>query len=249
MVVSSPFGSPGSIQFLYHATHHKCGTHWFKRILSQIGNQYQLRWQEAVSGDSLPTSGVLFDQNSHLNPTDWARFRGSHMIRDPRDVVVSGYFYHLWTAEAWAHEPKAELGGQTYQQHLKSLPIEAGLIAEIDKCKFVFNKMRNWNYRNPAIRELKYEAVFTDPDTQFRRLFKHYGFHDTAIEAALDFARRSDFRAVSGRAPGIIREQTVMRAGIPGQWTEYFTPRVRQHFRDTNPDLLQKLGYETTESW
>ena len=33
------------------------------------------------------------------------------MIRDPRDVIVSGYFYHQWTDEPWANEPRPELGG------------------------------------------------------------------------------------------------------------------------------------------
>ena len=40
------------------------------------------------------------------------------MIRDPRDCVVSGYFYHLWTNEAWAHQPQDLFNGLSYQQHL-----------------------------------------------------------------------------------------------------------------------------------
>lgn len=249
MAENSPFETPGEVRFLYHASHHKCGTHWFRRILSQIAQHYEMPWHNAQPGVSPPSKGIFFDQQSRLDPSCWSQFRGSHMIRDPRDVVISGYFYHLWTNEAWVHEPKPELDGRSYQQHLQSLNKEQGLMAEIDKSQFVFRNMRAWDYRNPAIRELKYEVLFSEPEPHFQSLFEHYGFHDRAGQVALAIAQRSDFRSVSGRTPGLVVEKTVTRSGVPGQWRNEFTPRVTQYFKEATGDLLQVLGYETSNDW
>jgi len=171
------------------------------------------------------------------------------MIRDPRDVVVSGYFYHLWTKENWANNSRLEFDGKSYQQYLKSVSVEEGLIAEIDECKFVFRQMQKWDYENPAIMEMKYEGLFLSPHDHFKNLFQHYGFHDTAICIAMQFADLSSFQSVTNRRPGIVREYSVTRSGVPGQWKEHFSKRVKQYFKEVTGDLLVTLDYEKDTSW
>ncbi|MEI8379567.1 MAG: sulfotransferase domain-containing protein [Planctomycetota bacterium] len=239
----SPFAAPGQVRFLYHATHHKCGTHWLKRILASLAQHYDLRFHNGLPKGQHPVDGIVFDEQSHLDPGEWKYFRGSHMIRDPRDVVASGYFYHLWTTESWAQQPRADLNGMSYQSHLQSISREDGLIAEINTCRHVFQKMSQWNYSNPAVCELKYETLFQSPENEFRRMFRHYGFHPEAVEIAVQIARSLDFQSVAGRTPGVVVERTVTRSGVPGQWQNYFTDKVKTHFQIVAGELLGVLGY------
>eukprot|EP00899_Mesostigma_viride_P028874 jgi/Mesvir1/9171/Mv06911-RA.1 len=58
-------------------------------------------------------------------------FRAVVHVRDPRDLVVSGYFYHLAANEAWLLEPKEWFDGLSYQEYLQSVPKEQGLHEEM----------------------------------------------------------------------------------------------------------------------
>ena len=93
------------------------------RVLEKIVKTYGLTIQKCNEiSDSLENeTDLIFANHSQLELDELGDFVGSHMIRDPRDVIVSGYFYHLWTDEAWAHVAHDEFAGKSYQQHLNSL--------------------------------------------------------------------------------------------------------------------------------
>lgn len=93
---------------IVHCAHHKVGTLWWGTILRAIARDAALRfveWSPArpdAKGDVYLFPNTRFFDRGHLGGRP---FRGTHMIRDPRDVVVSSYFYHLWTEEPWANLP------------------------------------------------------------------------------------------------------------------------------------------------
>jgi len=245
----TPFRDPSSAHLIVHACHHKTGTHWIQRILQQVAGRWDLRF---VTGREIApgkTPDILFDPHTALDITALPPFRGSHMIRDPRDIVVSGYFYHLWTHESWAHIPRPRWGGKTFQKHLLSLDREEGFMAEIDRLQPQFETMGRWNYDDSRIFELRYETLMADGEPIFRKLFEHYGFHPDAIEKSVEFVRESSFESRAGRSVGKVREGDVLRSGRSGQWREYFTDRVRVHFLQSTGDLLAVLGYEADDRW
>ena len=43
-------------------------------------------------------------------------FKAIITVRDPRDIIVSGYFYHMTTHEPWVHQPRSDYGGKSYQE-------------------------------------------------------------------------------------------------------------------------------------
>ena len=64
------------------------------------------------------------------------------MVRDPRDMVISGYFYHKWTTERWVRMPgrmdgkdwgRSDWKGWTYHDILNSVDQEEGLAIEIHR--------------------------------------------------------------------------------------------------------------------
>lgn len=234
---------------LVHCCYHKAGTHWFANILRAIAEAYGLTFQLCEQPDLNAQTDIFFQNHSGIDPTLLRPFRGSHMIRDPRDIIISGYFYHLWTDEKWAHIPKAEYGLQSYQKYLNSLDQDDGLLAEIKRTQPNVNNMAQWNYENPNIIELKYEEVITDEAKWFYRMFTHYRFNPAAIDKAMQIAESFSFKNVAKRAVGVKKKKSHLRSGKPGEWRELFTEKHKSYFKELNGDALVQLGYEKNNNW
>ena len=248
---NSPFA--GDPKLIFHGTYHKMGTVWLMRVLQRVADLYDITMQKCnLVGDRLQTgTGLIFANHSQLELGELGDFVGSHLIRDPRDVIVSGYFYHLWTDEAWAHQPKQEYDGQSYQQFLNSTDQHAGISAEIDRfSKYVDEySLRKWNYRDPRIIELRYEDLIADEAGIFERMFRHYGFHEKAIRRCVKAALQFSFEKVTARKPGEATEKQHLRSGKPGQWRDVLSREHCEAIRVQFGDLLVKTGYESGHDW
>ncbi len=258
--VKSPWASPDDRRLIVHCCYHKAGTHWMKGILKRICERYEMNWDRIEHSQlfgegpktiqqALLKNDVLIDGHSRIDLADLPPYRGSHMVRDPRDMTISGYFYHLWSSEKWLHVAKPKFEGRTYQELLNSLNQEDGLIQEIERFSGSFRKMIEWDYNNPDIFELRYEELLTDEGTIYRKLFQHYGFNSQAVERGLRIAKRSSFEARAKRQVGTVQEKSVMRSGKPGQWRDYFTDPVKNRFKELVGDVLIELGYEKNNDW
>ena len=126
----SPFKDQPKL--IFHGAYHKMGTIWFTNLLRKIGESYGLSIQIGNRNDECHDgSDILIANHSQTDLSQLEDYVGTHLIRDPRDAIVSGYFYHLWTNEGWAHQPHDEYDGMSYQAFLKSQSQEEGLKAEI----------------------------------------------------------------------------------------------------------------------
>jgi hypothetical protein len=250
-VVRHPW-PPGGRLLLVHCSHHKAGTNWIRNILVDVANTYGLRLAD-IDRDTIASSADIaffgqawkFDRSS----LGGRPFRGSHLIRDPRDLVVSGYHYHLWTTEAWTHEPRPRFGGKSYQELLNSVPREEGIAFEIRRSlRWDIAKMAAWDYHQPEFCELRYEDVMADEAGAFERLFTHYGFTPRAVDACVAIGLRHGFKAVKERE-GPKEGPSHLRSGTPGEWRSTFTDEHKALFKSLGGDVLIKLGYETSDDW
>lgn len=262
---NNPFAR-GKSQMIFHTSHHKVGTSWFRNILQAVAEEFGLRF---VKDDPALISGkplIYFQHRPAADPATLDHYRGSHMIRDPRDVVISGYHYHLWTQESWAITPIQELpanmekawpllpireiGHMSYQEYLKSLPKEEGILAEIKRASTgTIREMVTWDYGNPAIFEIKYEAIIKDEENIFRQMFSHYGFKNAAIEKSCAIAEKFSFKNRAKRHVGSVKSESHLRSGKPRQWETEFTPALRDYFKQLHGQDLIDLGYEKDLSW
>jgi sulfotransferase family protein len=249
---ASPFPTGSTQPVIVHASHHKCGTGWFLGVLRDVGERYGIKLQTRRNHAPIdPSAGIIRNAPANQSLEGLTDFRGSHMIRDPRDVAVSSYHFNLWSDEAWLHEPKQVLAGKTYQEYLNGLDFNEGLRSEILRLsKTVFAHMAAWDYHRPEFLELRYEEVITDQPTWFTRLFRHYGFHDRAVEECLGIAEARSFKKTTGRAMGTVEGRSHLRSGRPGQWRDEFTDDHVAMFKSPGAtDLLLQLGYETSRDW
>ena len=184
-------------------------------------------------------------QNSYL--PDLPPYRGYQVVRDPRDLVVSAYFSHRNSHElqAWLEEHRKAL--------LAADPVE-GLHLQIDfwLMEYMLNQMREWDFDNPNVLELRYEDLIADPVQELRRAYEFIGLFDRGLtdSALSDVLQAHSFEAKSGgRKPGHSDEQSHYRRGLPGDWHNHFLPEHVDHFKEKYGDLVVAWGYESDSAW
>lgn len=228
-------------------THHKTGNVWLRSIFQDICRYHYLNFY-AGKQDSLPTQFDVFLQNHSVFDFDsiGVPFRGIHIIRDPRDVIISGCFYHQKSNEKWLHRPLSNLQGLTYQQKINSYKnIDDQILFEMENAgRSTICDMMNWDYTRSSFYEVKYEDLIEDLDLiLFHKMFSFLGFPGLMIPRLLTVAyNRSLF---SGR-----QEKSVhIRSGKTNQWKGYFKPSHKDRFLELFGDGLQRLGYEKDNNW
>lgn len=248
--IRSPFLNSEQKKLIIHCCYHKVGTAWFIRILKAISRYYGLSYQDCQQDYLRGDTDIFLEKMSRISIDKLPYHVGSHMIRDPRDIVISGYFYHLWTKEPWAHVPRANLDGKTYQEYLRSLNQDDGLIAEMHGTSLeVIQAMGQWDYDNPNFMEIKYEDIIFDERKVFYKLFKHYGFSENEIVRCEAISQKFSFKNKAKREVGQVKNNKHIRSGRPGQWRDIFTEKHKDCFKDLHGDILIKIGYESNNDW
>ena len=244
---------------LIHCSYHKCLTVYYRRVMHAVFNlclpwsggyrHYNSHLEDFYAG--FRDQRVASINNRALGLERLGRFRISRFIRDPRDLVVSGYFYHRRGAEAWVNlaAPTAEdwyfangrvpeglrAAGCSFAEYLRAIPEEDGLLAELEFRRHHLESMAEWPADHPDVVTIRYEEILGDEVRVFRRLFAFYGL--APLERALGgfFARRYSLRRL---AP-----DPHVRNPASGQWRQHFTPRVKRAFDARYAGLVEQLGY------
>jgi hypothetical protein len=250
----NPFRPEIGRPLIVHCSHHKAGTVWFRKVLSELRDGYGLHLQRCLGEPIEPETDIAFFRSGRLFSRALLSdrtFRGSHLIRDPRDVVVSGYFYHLWTREKWVHQTDGRTwGGLSYQAYLNSVDRHQGLLAEIEYgSASTLADMAKWDYGQPEFLELRYEDLIQNEVSSFSRLFEFYGFDERAVTVGLAGVERHSIRLKPGQLASEEDQKRHIRSGRAGQWREHFGPEHVARFKELNGDLLLRLGYESNADW
>lgn len=178
-------------------------------------------------------------------------FRISRFIRDPRDLVVSGYFYHRRGAEDWVtmEAPSAadwyfangfvpeglSDRGMSFAQYLQSLPEEEGLLAELEFRKYHLEAMTAWPTSHPDIVTYRYEDTVGDQARVMQELFTFYRLSPLEKTLGAWLAKRYSIQKLAA--------DPHVRNPVSGQWRKHFTPRVRRIFDAEYAGLVKLLGY------
>lgn len=109
---------------------------------------------------------------------------GFHIVRDPRDIVVSAYFSHLKSHSTGKWPALIE-----YRKKLQSVSRKEGLMLEIENRAEEFQHMSNWDYEQDHILELRFEDVVLNSYENLIRVFDHLQLLDERDYRWLERAR------------------------------------------------------------
>ena len=93
-----------------------------------------------------------------------------HIIRDPRDIIVSAYFSHRGShpTDGWP-----EL--IPHRQALQQLDEEAGILKELDFSECVLRDMETWSYQQAHILEIRFEDFAKQAEATLIKACNHIG--------------------------------------------------------------------------
>jgi hypothetical protein len=267
--------------------HHKCGSTWIEAICSDVcfeaGRKMDIVFRtEDLAGENLGayvrrtrTELLAFANADHKQVSTLPEFKGFHVVRDPRDVVVSAYFSHLHSHPT--HQWPELIA---YRERLKACDQNEGLSLEIEFRTEQFQQMLSWPVAMPNVLELRFEELIAAPFQSFIAIFDHLDLLDdrhfdvraravnllhrivarligrsvvqrpVPTERLLGIVWEHDFAKKSGgRQVGQEDVRSHFRKGQAGDWVNHFQPEHRRRFQEIHGPLLRKYGYESDDRW
>ena len=254
-------------------TYHKSGTVLLEQVMRRIAISFGLQVRTlygrvATLDDAADITVVAHSLLALPLPPG---FRGVRIVRDPRDIWVSGYLYHRRCDEGWCvnvdttprppigypqvpfsmlHLPVQRrleflqrLAGRSYQQNLLDRDTASGLAFEMDGYTSVtLDAMRAWR-PHPDILDVALEVLAADYDATLMRMFGHLGLDAAQCDSAVALAGVED---VARMDDATIEAHGHIVSRRLSKWREMLTAEQVLGFERQHGDLIAALGYDLT---
>jgi len=196
-----------SIPLYAYFGHHKCASSWIVHniltICGRIGmNAHECPpyYEPTVYNNFMDNirqnkwEFLILQESSSAMIKELKNFKGFHVIRDPRDMIVSAYFSHLYShpIENWDALAK-------HRQELSNTSQEKGLMIEMDFMEYILRHMEEWDFNQSHILELKMEDLVAKPSEHFIKILDFLGILYHSMPSAIKKALL-DFIALINRA-------------------------------------------------
>lgn len=200
------FNGPGRSPFFplrAYFSHHKCATGWTGNIMHEVCMHLNLNIRIVNQNKDFERYGTLSSfveheevdflvvANANRRETQSLPLhRGFHVVRDPRDILVSAYFSHRNShpTDEWP-----EL--RAHRERLRSLSKRDGLRLEMDFSRPFFEDMLTWDYEQENVLELHMEDLTQNPHLSFIRILQFLEMLDTEASSSVADTLRHIARA------------------------------------------------------
>ncbi len=253
-------------------TYHKSGTTLFDHVMNKIGAAFGLTvvTRYGLAQAIPPAPDIVLLAHSLIGALPARPYRGIRVVRDPRDLWVSAYLYHLRTDEGWCtntdfdptppmtypridyatqHMPEdwkraylARLGGRSYQENLRARDRDSGLAFEL--AGYTANTlaaMRAWRWSGPDLRDVRLESIAADHDGTMRAILAHLGFAGAALDDAVALAGTE---AIARMDDATLANRPQIHSRTLSKWRGFLTPPQVAAFEAAHGDLIDRLGYQ-----
>lgn len=243
-------GSTPEVGTILGAGSQKAGSQWLKALLHhpvvrahtglvtlpQLDYSLTPPPRGFAAGTFVPGVYLTYDEYSALPKRH--DHRVVYMVRDPRDVVISGYWSAMETHRKTHLDEVEEL-----RARLRALPIDDALLVLIEAAAPTLRAMGTWMGRtDPEIAVFHLEQVEADYANQLTRILAHVGV--VLLEAELaqvvaDTCRATlQARDLADRGDGRSHYRLDRT-----DWRGVFTARHHEAMERVAPGLVEALGY------
>jgi hypothetical protein len=161
-------------------------------------------------------------------------------IRDPRDMIISSFYYIKNHPDHWQHDL---ISGNR-------LSIGEYIDIYLDSEAFsrdIIDWLRFWESRRDPENSIiiRYEDLIRDTFSEMKRCLDFLGFNIDS-EIVKNILEKNSFQKQSGRSRGTEDRKSFLRRGISGEWKEVFTHEQKLKFSALADDFMLQLGYDKT---
>lgn len=235
---------------VFHITHWKAGSQWINKIIKSVVpelvvlplvDEVQFR-VNPICEAKIYTSLYVTKQKYDLVavPSNSVKFI---VIRDLRDTLISAYF------SLKISHPVLDDRIEEWRQQLNNMTIEDGLIYLMERwLPYCSNIQWSWILSGEKI--YKYEELLIDDVSVLKNILIDKCKLDIAPSKLQEAILAHRFiNMTNGRERGVEDITAHARKGIAGDWSNYFTDKVKNMFKVYYGDLLIASGYEKSFEW
>ncbi len=256
---------------IFIATHHKGGTVWINSTFRRIGrlcnfpfihlNTGEIGWairddkraymhKELAQARADGASGAIAVDYHATTPdvSDIPNAKGIHLVRDPRDMLISAIRYHHTSNEIWLDQPDPRFDGRSFRDQFRTHESDHDQIAfELDT--FMGEELERMGaFEDRAdfdgiFRTVKYEDLMDDVDLMhFHELAIHLGLTgQELIHAQQAFWNQSLFGGM--RHAQTDASNTHVRDGRTAQWRDILDESTISMIHQRIGHVIERLGY------
>lgn len=240
---------------IFIAAFAKSGSTWLANMLAGLPGfrmLYPAEWRieesdlyERIFTSEFRHKLVVFKHHTWATPANvdlLSKYANRYIItmRDPRDMIISSFYYIKNHPEHWQHDFLSRNNvsiGDYIDYYLDS---DAFL-------KYIIDWLLLWETNRDPARSIliKYEDLVYDTFSELKRCLDFLGFH-IHNDKIRDIVDRHSFLKQAGRPRGTEDRKSFLRRGISGEWKEVFTRDQKVKFSTLADDFMRQLGYEVT---
>lgn len=187
-------------------------------------------------GDGIKAVGSKFnDMITHNTAFFAGLFRDVpvvHVIRDPRDTLVSVHHNN--------HRINPEVASQRYPRLIDTIRLLGPTVRDS------LANAADISAANPqTFLEIRFEDLKRDGPATAKRLYGFLGVDDSTAAAEAGLAASAFEKMSGGRKSGVEDTSSFLRKGVVGDWRDKMDPACRQAVTDVGlTEWIEKLGYD-----